>query len=412
MPPRKVAIATVGTTGDVTPFATLAQALHAAGHEVRAVSWELHRAAFEAAGATFSPAGPATTWEEIADTARRAADARSPLEQVAVLREFHLRDATAHYAALRAALPGHDLVLVNGYHSLAEAAVRDLGIRWASAVFDPVLLPTATRPPAGMPALGPLNRFGWWMLDRVLRRLDGPLDAALRAAGSASAGEVALFRGRSPLLHLVACSPTIAGVPDDLPSHVSFTGAWIDPTPPAALPADVEAFLAAGPPPVAVTFGSMAFSDPDRLAAIVVEALRRAGLRGIVQAGAAGLRPTPADDLLPVDALDHRSLFPRVAAVVHHGGAGTSHAVATAGVPSVVVPHVGDQAFWAERLHRLGVSPRPVRPRDLSPASLADRLRAATTSAPMKASAEALAARLASEDGLAAAVGLVQEAAG
>jgi sterol 3beta-glucosyltransferase len=245
----------------------------------------------------------------------------------------------------------------------------------------------------------------------MLDRLHGPLDDALRAVGSASAGEVALFRGRSPLLHLVACSPAIAGAPPDLPPRVRFTGAWIDPSPPAPLPDLVEAFLAAGPPPVVVTFGSMAFSDPDRLTAIVVGALRRAGQRGIVQSGAAGLRPAAADDLLPVEALDHRSLFPRLAAVVHHGGAGTSHAVAAAGVPSIVVPHVGDQAFWADRLHRLGVSPAPVRPRNLSAESLAERLRAATASGQMKASAVDLADRVRSEDGLGTAVGLLERAA-
>jgi UDP:flavonoid glycosyltransferase YjiC (YdhE family) len=86
--------------------------------------------------------------------------------------------------------------------------------------------------------------------------------------------------------------------------------------------------------------------------------------------------------------------------------------VAAAGVPSIVVPHVGDQAFWADRLHRLGVSPSPVRPRSLSAESLADRLREATTSGQMRASAAGLAERLASEDGLANAIGLLEAAAG
>src|SRR5688500_12122479 len=150
-------LATVGTTGDVQPFAALAAALREAGHEVRAISWELHRQPFEAAGAEFVAAGPQTSWEEIAETARRAADARSPLDQVAILRDFHLRGAVAHYHALREALPGHDFVLLHGIHSLAEAVARDAGLRWATAVFDPVLLPTGTRPPPGLPSLGPLN---------------------------------------------------------------------------------------------------------------------------------------------------------------------------------------------------------------------------------------------------------------
>jgi UDP:flavonoid glycosyltransferase YjiC (YdhE family) len=89
----RIALATVGTTGDVVPFAALARALRAAGHDVTAISWELHRRAFEEAGASFAPAGPPTTWQEIARTAYRAAAASSPLAQVAVLRDFHLRDA-------------------------------------------------------------------------------------------------------------------------------------------------------------------------------------------------------------------------------------------------------------------------------------------------------------------------------
>jgi sterol 3beta-glucosyltransferase/vancomycin aglycone glucosyltransferase len=406
--PRRIAIATVGTTGDVLPFTTLAGALRRAGHEVSAISWELHRTPFEAAGASFTAAGPATSWQEIADTARRAADERNPLAQVAVLRNFHLRAAADHYRALCEALPGHDLVLLHGVHSLAEAAARDLSLRWATAVFDPVLLPTASRPPAGMPPLGPFNPAGWWLLDRLLGRLDGPLREALREAGSGSADDVSLFRARSPLLHLVACSPTLAGVPADLPVHVHFTGAWVAPTPPAPPPPEVEAFLAAGPPPAVVTFGSMAFSDPPRLGGVVAEALRSAGLRGIVQAGAAGIAPEAGTDLLPIGEVDHRSLFPRAAAVVHHGGAGTSHAVAAAGVPSVVVPHIGDQAFWADRLRRLGAAPAPVPPRRLNAATLADRLRTAATSAQVRAAAGNLERRMAGEDGLGEAIRLIE----
>jgi UDP:flavonoid glycosyltransferase YjiC (YdhE family) len=405
-------LATVGTTGDVRPFAHLAGALRAAGHEVRAVSWELHREPFETAGAEFVAAGPVTTWAEIADVARRAADARTPFDQVAVLRDFHLRDATQHYRALREALPGGDLVVLHGIHSLGEAAARDADAQWATAVFDPVLLPTGTRPPPGLPPLGPLNGAAWWLLDRMLGRLNGPLDDALREAGSPSAGSISLFRGRSPLLHLVACSPAIAGLPSDLPPSVRFTGAWAPPTPPEELPPDIEAFLEAGDPPGFVSFGSMAFSDAPRLSQIVVDGLRHAGLRGIVQAGAAGLRPqAPSAAVLPVGELDHRALLPRVAAAVHHGGAGTTHTVVSAGTPSVVVPHIGDQAFWADRLRRLGAAPRPIPASKLTGAILGERLREAATSAAQRAGATRLGELVRGEDGLAASVQLLEKAA-
>ena len=242
----RVALATVGTTGDVVPFVALARGLTAAGHDVTAVSWEVHREAFEGVATKFVPAGPPTTREEIADTASRAAAAGSPLAQVAVLRDFHLRDTADHHRQLRAVLPGHDLVVLHGIHTLAEAAARDAGLAWASAVFDPVLLPTATAPPAGMPSLGPLNRLEWRLLDRMLRRHDKPLRAALEEAGSASARDVTMFRARSRRLHLVGCSPHIAPPPADLAPSTHFTGAWVDPAPPAPLPADVDAFLDAG----------------------------------------------------------------------------------------------------------------------------------------------------------------------
>jgi UDP:flavonoid glycosyltransferase YjiC (YdhE family) len=249
-----------------------------------------------------------------------------------------------------------------------------------------------------MPSLGPLNRGLWWMLDRMLRRLDGPLKAALNEAGMPSP-ELRLFRGRSPLLHLVACSPSIMAVPADLPPTTHVTGAWVDPRPPAPLPGPVEAFLAAGAPPILVSFGSMASDSAAFHAAAVTGALGKARLRAVVQ----GLPVTASDAILPVGAVDHRALLPRMFAALHHGGAGTTHAVVRAGRPSVVVPHVGDQPYWAMRLERLGVAPPPIASKDLSEELLAERLALATAAA-MRERAARLGEAVASEAGTAAAV--------
>jgi len=400
----RIALATVGTTGDVVPFVSLARGLTAAGHDVTAVSWELHRDAFDGAAAAFFGAGPATSREEIADTASRAAATGSPLAQVAVLRDFHLRHGADHYLRLREVLPGHDIVLLHGIHSLAEAAARDAGLAWASAVFDPVLLPTASAPPAGMPSLGPLNRAEWWLLDRMLRRQDKALRAALEAAASPSAQEVTMFRARSPLLHLVGCSPALAPPPPDIAPSTHVTGPWIDPTPPAALPAGLNQFLDAGPAPVVVTFGSMAAPDPAALASAVVSGTHDAGQRVVLQGGPAMM---DGDDLLSVGSVDHRALFPRSAAVVHHGGAGTTHAAVAAGVPSVVIPHVGDQPFWAARLHGLGVTPAPLDVKAVTHESVRDRL-AQATAEPMRAAAERLGQVVTAERGVQFAIELLE----
>jgi sterol 3beta-glucosyltransferase/vancomycin aglycone glucosyltransferase len=382
----------------------LASGLTAAGHDVVAVSWELHRPAFDGAAGAFFAAGPATSREEIAATAQRAAAAGSPLGQVAVLRDFHLRSAADHYRQLQEVLPGYDLVVLHGIHTLAEAAARDAGLAWVSAVFDPVLLPTAASPPAGMPALGPLNRLEWWVLDRLLRGQDKPLRRALQSADSASAQTVTMFRARSPRLHLVACSPVLAPPPRDLIPTTRFTGAWVDPTPLSALPQAIEQFLAAGSPPVVVTFGSMAAPEPAVLAAAIVDGIRSAGRRAIIQNGP---RELATEDVLVMGAVDHRALFPRSCAVIHHGGAGTTHAAVTAGVPSIVVPHVGDQPFWAARLRALGVAPSPLEVKRVTAEAVAERVALATSEA-VRNAAVRVGREVAAEQGLSVAIELIQ----
>jgi sterol 3beta-glucosyltransferase len=116
-----------------------------------------------------------------------------------------------------------------------------------------------------------------------------------------------------------------------------------------------------------------------------------------------------ADDVLAVGRIDHRPLFPRAAAVVHHGGAGTTHAAVAAGMPSIVIPHVGDQPFWAMRLHRLGAAPAPLAATDVSADEVAARI-AVATGEPMRRTAEALGQALRMEDGLGTAVSLLEGA--
>jgi sterol 3beta-glucosyltransferase len=403
----RIALATVGTTGDVLPFALLARALVERGHAVTAVSWPVHRAALALAGVRVEVAGPHADPARIAAVAADAAS-RGPLDQVAILRDFHLADGEAHARRLREILPGHDLVMIHAIHALAHAAVLDAGLRWASVAFDPVLLPTASAPPPGMPGLGPANRLAWWLLDRALGRTGRPLDALLARAGSQQRG-LPLFRARSPLLHVLACSPSIARLPPDLPAGTLMPGAWIDRSDPDPLPDEVETFLADGAAPVVITFGSMR-GLPDDVLHDAVRALldggRRVVIQGAMDAGAAATSP----NVLRIGSVDHRALFGRAIAVVHHGGAGTSHAVAAAGVPSVVIPHVGDQRYWADRLHRLGVAPAPVALAGIGAERLADAILAAAADPAMHDAARRLAGRIGAEDGLGASVALIEGA--
>ena len=399
----RIAIATVGTAGDVLPFAILASTLVDRGHQVTAVTWPVHRAALAQPGVRVEVAGPHADPARIASVAAEAAR-HGPMAQVAILRDFHLADGEAHYLRLRTLLPGHDLVLIHGIHALAHAAVIDDGLRWASVMFDPLLLPTATAPPPGMPGLGPLNRLAWRILDASLARAARPLDDLLVHAGSRQRG-LPLFRARSPLLHVVACSPSIIVVPPDLPVATHVTGAWLDRSAPHALPVELRTFLDGGAAPIVIAFGSMAGAS-DAVLADAIRRLLEAGARIVVQGPMAGELGSP--NLIRVGAVDHRALFPRAALVVHHGGAGTTHAACAAGVPSLVVPHVGDQRYWGDRLHRLGVAPEPQPVDGLRADHLADAVRGAAADRDMRSRAKALAERLAAEDGIGATVALLE----
>ena len=400
----RVALATVGTAGDVRPFAILARRLVERGHEVTAITWPVHRAALAMPGVRVEVAGPHADANRIATVAAEATR-RGPMDQVAVLRDFHLADGEAHYRRLRELLPGHDLVVLHGIHALAHAAALDIGARWASAVFDPVLLPTASAPPAGMPSLGPANRLLWSFLDRALARTGRPLDELLQRAGSGQRG-LALFRARSPLLHLVACSPSIVRVPPDLPPSTRVTGAWLDPGAPDPLPAPLATFLDDGAPPIVVTFGSMDGARDGELQSAVASMLD-AGRRVVLQGRSALASPS----LATAGAVDHRALFPRASLVVHHGGAGTTHAACAAGVPSLVVPHVGDQRYWADRLHRLGVAPEPQLIGAVRAASLAQAAVEAAADRAMHDAAAKLGARIRDEVGLEEAVTALERVA-
>jgi UDP:flavonoid glycosyltransferase YjiC (YdhE family) len=402
----RIALATVGTTGDIAPFVVLARALVGRGHQVTAVTWPVHRSAFAIDGVRVEVAGPHADPGRIAAVAADAAS-RGPIDQVGVLRDFHLEGGADHYARLRELLGGHDLVVIHTIHSLAHAAVLDDDLRWATATFDPVLLPTASAPPPGMPGLGPLNRLAWAMLDRMLARSSAPLRELLLATGSHHE-HVPLFRARSPLLHLVACSPSIIRVAPDWPAGTRVTGAWLDRATPAGLPAEVDAYLEDGPAPIAIAFGSMAGAPAEALTTAAAQLVAR-GRRLVVQGDVAAKVSSP--NLLRIGAVDHRALFPRAAAVVHHGGAGTTHAVCAAGKPSVVVPHVGDQRYWADRLHRLGVAPRPFALDRLDGSALADAIETTVIDQPMRARAEDLAAAMATEQGVEAAISALEAAA-
>jgi sterol 3beta-glucosyltransferase len=214
-----------------------------------------------------------------------------------------------------------------------------------------------------------------------------------------------------PVPVLYAYSPVVVPVPPDYPAHAHVTGYWVldgqrSPKPPTEL----VNFIDAGPPPIYVGFGSMGFGrNAIERGRAVVQAVTNAGLRAVVATGWGGLRvKSPSERIYVVDQVPHDWLFPHMAAVVHHGGAGTTAAGLRAGRPTLICPVVGDQGFWGERVRALGIGPAPLPIRRLTVAGLTSRLLQLTSTHEYPERAAALARQLATEEGVSTAIRVIE----
>ncbi|MEU9941355.1 glycosyltransferase [Streptomyces lavendulae] len=397
----RILIATAGSRGDVVPYTGLGVALSRAGHEVALAATETFEPLATEAGLEFRPL-PAD------HRAHGSAQGKRELLRAAAAFVTDLGEGFAG-----AVDRGTDLLLLSattaplGWHVAEAAGTPSMG------VYLQPTTPTGDFPPTvtGTRSLGRLGnraagRFALHMADRVFE----PAVARLRARLDLPPLTAARMRRRQaqarwPVLH--GFSTALLPRPSDWAAGLAVTGPWwpyvgAD----RRLPAELEDFLAAGPPPVLVGFGSMAAGEGERLGEIAVRALRRAGLRGVLQSGSAGLA-ADADDVLTVGDLPHALLFPRLAAVVHHAGAGTAAAALRAGVPSVTVPVTADQPFWAGRLAAVGAAPVPIPFRSLTAEGLGDALAKVVREPSCAAAAAAAARHIAVEDGEAAVVSAV-----
>ena len=252
--------------------------------------------------------------------------------------------------------------------------------------------------PVGTPRL--LYRASWLLVGAPWRRMVAQWRSARLGLKTSPIPFSRIVASRGILS---AWSPRLLAAPPEWRSSQSPLGFWRS-RDTRTLPPDVERFLAAGPPPVVIGFGSMRHDDPTRLAREVMDGLRRAGRRGILLAGWSGLSASGGGDVLAVEEAPLDGLLPRAAAIVHHGGVGTVGAALHSGTPQVISPFFGDQPFWAGRLRELGVAPRPLM--RITGEALAERLRAADALAD---TAGALGEVMADEDGCAAAIARINQ---
>lgn len=383
----RVVLATVGTRGDVQPMLALAQALVARGHS-----------ALVACPASFG------AWVRSfgIEHAALGEDLQAQLEASDGKLARSLSGMRGYFAEQMALQGPRLLELAEGAHALVgtgmawmvQSAADKLGIP-ARGVLPSTCLPSRLHPPPLIPRYGlprACNAALWWLSDAVQNRLMlGPVNQARALMGLPP---VAAFTR-----HLFGeLQSVLAADPEIFPPDPAWQGRYpyigfaylADPTP---LSAALEAWLAAGDPPVYIGFGSMTFGARARIAQVVRETIAHTGQRCIVSGVLASAlsEPLPNQFFVVRDAA-HAALFPRCAAVVHHGGAGTTATALRAGVPQVILPVMLDQFHHAHHLVRAHLAPEAPRLAGLTTASLTRALEQARLlpEAPRRAAAERL----------------------
>ncbi len=423
--PMHVFITTLGSRGDVQPYVALGVGLRRAGYRVTLSTAARFRPFVETHGLAFGPTTDGFLDLIDSDLGRGAMESLSSVwtavRQIPALVRAagplqHALIADS-WAAAEAAAP--DVIVYHPKAYWGPAFADALGAAAVLAPLQPFLVPTGAWPSMGFPNV-PSARYNR-LTHRTVQALTALGTDRYLAPWRRAHGVPDRPRGASildtprgePIPVVFGYSPLVAPAPSDWPSGVTVSGFWTLDAPSDEPPAPaLAAFLAAGPAPVYVGFGSMAGRDPARTARTVVAALGRAGVRGVLASGWGGLDAHGLPDSVhALDQAPHGWLFPRCAAVVHHGGAGTTAAGLRAGRPTVVCPFFADQPFWGRRVEALGVGPAPIPQKRLTPDRLAEAVHTAVTDGVMRGRARRLGEKLRAEDGVEVAVRVIEAAA-
>ena len=415
----RIAIIAAGSRGDVQPPAGLAAALAARGHAVRFIA-PPEFGALVPPGIAFAPL-PIDIRAELG-ASQMFERGRNPIVFIRNFLEMSRRLARDMTIACRDATNACDVVVGTGLADYAASCAAEYWkVPCVHGFMQPLIasrdFPSPLVPPLPFRLPGWINRLqskamagAIWLPVRLIA--NSVVRKTLNLAPSPLALPVeAEARRGEPMA--MAYSRHLLPRGSDWPANVEVTGFWfLDAPHDWAPPQGLTRFLDNGDPPVYVGFGSMVMKDPRATLRAVLDAIAQAGCRAVISAGWGAMR---ADNLPPqvfaIDEAPHDWLFPHMAAVVHHGGAGTTGAALRAGKPSVVVPFLLDQFFWGARLKAIEVAPAAIPHRGLTTAKLGTALKQVLGDAGMRARAQAVGEAVRAEDGIGRMVALVESAA-
>jgi len=375
----KITVVTYGTEGDARPFAALCRGLMDAGHEARLLGDASTLGSAQALGVqtialSGDIRGTLSTELSIAGAIKKGGGFNQTARALAKIAN---ENTESWLRTIIEVGEGCDAILVAGLAAFAGfSAAEYLGIRSVGSGMIPitptVAFPSPFLPPKWVPHV--LNRSSHRFVNAMLWKAFREKTNAARTAFKLPPRK-AVWTGL-PMLYGV--SPNLLPPPADWPANVHLCGQWQARSPTWISEPSLVNFLAAGEAPIYIGFGSMTGFDTTRLLGALIEAM--AGRRALFYSGWSGIDPkTLPDNFFTIGDTPHDWLLPRTAAVIHHGGSGTTHSAASAGVPSIVSPFAGDQFFWAERLRLAGVAPIAVDARRPRAAAFATALDFAAT---------------------------------
>jgi sterol 3beta-glucosyltransferase len=387
----RIVVLSAGSTGDVEPFVALSVRLAERGHEVTLAADSGFERLAPDHGVRFAPIR--ADFQSLLPTP----EGKKPSlrDDVFPVIQGMLEDS---WALAKESRP--EVIVAHEKTLAAPHVAEKLEIPHVQALTVPMLTPTRDFP---LPAMIRHNLGG--MLNRLSFRLVGllsrPYAGLIRRWRADSLELRARSKSPSPARTLYCYSPSLVPTPADWPPDAVATGYWLwEGRDEESVDSNLENFVAGDRPPVYVGFGSSVGPHPARLGAEVAQALRDAGTRAVVATGWGGVSDiSKSSEVFVVERAPHRWLFPRVAAVVHHGGAGTTAAGLVAGRPTIICPFQGDQYFWGAAVHRAGAGPEPLPVKKLTGERLANLIRTAMNDSAVQGRAAELSQRIAGEDG-------------
>ena len=414
----KITMIAFGTRGDVQPAVALGKALKAEGHEVRVLAGANFKTWVERHGLDAVAAQIDIQAVMESDLGRDWIEkSGNPVAQMRVIKK--LTDQTGWQTMNDAWAACRDAeVIISSFTSdiYALSIAEKLGARHISMPLQPALVPTRSGVAtmnAPLPDRDSLVNyiFGKLFLEPLQWRLSGKMVNRFRreVLSLAPQTRAQYLAAKRRLFTIQAYSRHVVPHADDWPATVRTTGFWfLEEENGWAPPPDLTDFLASGEPPVCIGFGSMVGHNLEEMTRTVVEAVRESGRRAVLLSGWAGIGNAElGDQMYRLEAAPHDWLYPRSAAAVHHGGAGSTAASLRAGLPTVIVPHLGDQPFWGRRVQALGAGPKPIPRARLTASRLAAAIKEATTRHSIRRRARDLGAKIRVEGGIEQAVELI-----